>query len=130
MNKRTLLSLNFLFLTISMLFAQELPEGLLGALRKGDAEELGNFMSDKICLMISNHQEETDKQKAIVVIRTFFSENKVSGFTMNHQGKRNDSSFFIGTLLTNNGKYRINCFFRKTTKKYWIHQIRIDKTNE
>lgn len=129
MNKRTLLSLTFLFFSISLLFAQELPEGLLGAFRKGSAEELGNYMSDKVCLMINNQQEETDKQKAIVVMRAFFSENKVSGFNMNHQGKRNDSSFFIGTLLTNNGKYRINCFFRKTINKYWIHQIRIDKTN-
>lgn len=129
MNKRTLLSLNLIFFSISLLFAQDLPEGLLGALRKGNAEGLGSYMSDEVCVIIDNQHQQTDKHKAVLMIRTFFLENKVSGFNINHQGKRNDSSFFIGTLLTNNGKYRINCFFRKTTNKYWIHQIRIDKTN-
>ena len=68
------------------------------------------------------------RQKELWLI--FFAENKVSSFNVNHEGKRDESSFIIGTLGTANGNFRVNCFFRKVQNKYVIHQIRIDKTNE
>ena len=58
------------------------------------------------------------------------TENKVSGFNVNHQGKRDESSFVIGTLATTNGNFRVNCFLKKVQNQYLIHQIRIDKINE
>ena len=58
------------------------------------------------------------------------TENKVSGFNVNHQGKRDESSFVIGTLATTNGNFRVNCFLKKVENQYLIHQIRIDKINE
>lgn len=67
------------------------------------------------------------RQKELWLI---FAENKVSSFNVNHEGKRDESSFIIGTLGTANGNFRVNCFFRKVQNKYVIHQIRIDKTNE
>ena len=60
----------------------------------------------------------------------FFSNHKVGSFNVNHQGKRDESGFVIGTLMTANGNFRVNCFFRKVQNKYVIHQIRIDKTDE
>ena len=60
----------------------------------------------------------------------FFTKNKVSGFNVNHQGKRDESSFVIGTLATTNGNFRVNCFLKKVQNQYLIHQIRIDKINE
>ena len=63
-------------------------------------------------------------------LATFFNSNKVSGFNVNHEGKREESSFIIGTLTTANGNFRVNCFFRRVQNKYFINQIRIDKTNE
>ena len=63
-------------------------------------------------------------------MQEFFTENKVSGFNVNHQGKRDESSFVIGTLATTNGNFRVNCFLKKVQNQYLIHQIRIDKINE
>ena len=60
----------------------------------------------------------------------YSSENKVSGFNVNHQGKRDESSFIIGTLATTRGNFRVNCFLKKVENQYLIHQIRIDKINE
>ena len=39
-----------------------------------------------------------DNQAAEKKMASFFSGNRVSGFTVNHQGKRNESSFIVGTL--------------------------------
>ena len=70
------------------------------------------------------------KQKATAMMQDFFTENKVSGFNVNHQGKRDESSFIIGTLATTRGNFRVNCFLKKVENQYLIHQIRIDKINE
>jgi len=81
-------------------------------------------------LILESRSINVDSQAAERKMASFFSGNQVSGFTVNHQGKRNESSFIVGTLTTANGNFRVNCFLRKVAGKYVIHQIRIDKTNE
>ena len=99
-------------------------------LKKGNSQELNGYLSDKVELILESRSINVDNQAAEKKMASFFSGNRVSGFTVNHQGKRNESSFIVGTLTTANGNFRVNCFFRKVAGKYVIHQIRIDKTNE
>ena len=86
--------------------------------------------TDKVNLVLQGSSTNVDKQKATAVMQDFFTKNKVNGFTVNHQGKRDESSFVIGTLATTNGNFRVNCFLKKVQDKCLIHQIRIDKINE
>ena len=126
MKKRVLLWIAGLMFSVSTLLAQDVPVGVVLAFKKGSSQELNKFLGDKVDLIIQN----TDKQAAESTMNTFFADNKVSGFNVNHQGKRDESSFVIGTLTTANGNFRVNCFFKRVQNKYLIHQIRIDKTNE
>ena len=103
---------------------------LISAFKKGNSQELNGYLSDKVELILESRSINVDNQAAEKKMASFFSGNRVSGFTVNHQGKRNESSFIVGTLTTANGNFRVNCFFRKVAGKYVIHQIRIDKTNE
>ena len=127
MKKRVLLWIAGLMFSVSTLLAQDVP---VGAFKKGSSQELNKFLGDKVDLIIQNRSTNTDKQAAESTMNTFFADNKVSGFNVNHQGKRDESSFVIGTLTTANGNFRVNCFFKRVQNKYLIHQIRIDKTNE
>lgn len=130
MKKRVLLGMTALLLSLSLLMAQEIPEGVITAFKRGSSQELSKYMGDKINLVLQGRSTDVDKQKAATTLQAFFTENKVSGFTVNHQGKRDESSFVIGTLATTNGSFRINCFLKKVQNQYLIHQIRIDKINE
>ena len=130
MKKRVVLLLTCLFLWVSSIFAQDVPVGVVVAFKKGNSQELNRYLGDKVDLIIHNRTTNADKQTAEGTMAAFFSGNQVSGFTVNHQGKRNESGFIVGTLATANGNFRVNCFFRKVADKYVIHQIRIDKTNE
>ena len=116
MKKRVLLWIAGLMFSVSTLLAQDVPVGVV--------------LAFKVDLIIQNRSTNTDKQAAESTMNTFFADNKVSGFNVNHQGKRDESSFVIGTLTTANGNFRVNCFFKRVQNKYLIHQIRIDKTNE
>ena len=130
MKKRVVLLLTCLFMWMSSLFAQDVPVGVIVAFKKGNSQELNRYLGDKVDLIIQNRTTNADKQTAEGAMAGFFADNKVSSFDVNHQGKRDESSFIIGTLGTANGNFRVNCFFRKVQNKYVIHQIRIDKANE
>ena len=130
MKKRVVLLFAGLVLSISSLWAQDTPVGVIVAFKKGNSQELNRYLADKVDLIIQNRPTNADKQTAERTMSSFFADNKVSCFDVNHQGKRDESSFIIGTLGTKNGNFRVNCFFRKVQNKYVIHQIRIEKTNE
>jgi len=130
MKKRAFLCLvTLLFITQSAL-AQEVPAGAVAALKKGSSQELSRYLGDNTDLVVLGKQTNADKRTAINLITNFFSSNKVTGFTVNHQGKRDESGYMIGTLSTTNGDFRVNCFFKRIQNSYLIHQIRIEKTNE
>lgn len=130
MKKRVLLGMAGLLLSISLLCAQEIPAGVITAFKRGSSQELAKYLGDKVDLIIQNRSTNVNKKTAESTMSTFFTTNKVSAFDVNHQGKRDESSFIIGTLVTSNGNFRVNCFLRKVQNQYLIHQIRIDKTNE
>ncbi|GAE83660.1 DUF4783 domain-containing protein [Bacteroides reticulotermitis] len=130
MKKRVLLGMAALFLSVFLAVAQEIPAGVVPAFKKGSSQELNKYMGDKVNLILLGSSTNVDKQKATAMMQEFFAENKVSGFNVNHQGKRDDSSFIIGTLMTTKGNFRVNCFLKRVDNQYLIHQIRIDKTNE
>ena len=130
MKKRVLVGMTALLLSLSLLMAQEIPAGVITAFKRGSSQELSKYMGDKVNLVLQGRSTNVDKQKATAMMQEFFTENKVSGFNVNHQGKRDESSFVIGTLTTTKGKFRVNCFLKKVQTQCLIHQIRIDKINE
>ena len=130
MKKRVLVGMAALLLSLSLLMAQEIPAGVITAFKRGSSQELSKYMGDKVNLVLRGRSTNVDKQKATVAVQEFFTENKVSGFNVNHQGKRDESSFVIGTLATTKGSFRVNCFMKKVQATCFIHQIRIDKINE
>ncbi|NDW13743.1 DUF4783 domain-containing protein [Bacteroides sp. 214] len=130
MKKAHILCLLGMFLLLSNVAAQSIPADLINAFNEGSAQKIAPFLGENIELVVQNRKKEVSKSTAIQELSTFFAQKKVTGFTINHEGKRNDSSYIIGTLTTSGGDYRVNCYFKKGDKEYLIHQIRIDKTNE
>ncbi|NDV59801.1 DUF4783 domain-containing protein [Bacteroides sp. 519] len=130
MEKKILLLITGLLFTTLTVWAQAKPVGVIVAFKKGSATELSTYLGDKLDLSIQNRSGNVDKQKATTMLDAFFTQNKVKSFNVNHEGTKGESSFFIGTLVTETEKFRVNCFFKRIQNKYLIHQIRIDKANE
>ena len=131
MKKRILLVFMSFIFCAAFAQVQDMPAGLTSAFKKGSAQDLLPFLSNQVVLIIQNNPQSFKKSEAQKAMADFFSANKVTGFSVNHQGNRNESGFIIGTLSTLNGSFRINCFFKKNRDStVLIHQIRIVKTNE
>lgn len=130
MKKRVIFLLTGLFIWMLSLAAQDVSEGVIRAFKEGNSQELNKYLGDKVDLIIQNKSIHADKRMTEEAMAVFFSNHKVGGFRVNHQGKRDESGFVIGTLTTADGNFRVNCFYRKVQNNHVIHQIRIDKTNE
>lgn len=130
MKKRVLLFFSALLVWGASLLAQDVPEGVVAAFKKGCTQELQSCLSDNVDLLMNSRNVSRERQATLNRLSDFFAQNKVNNFNVNHRGKRNESSFFIGTLSTTNGNFRVNCFFKLVQNRYIVHQIRIDKTNE
>lgn len=130
MEKRLFLGFITASLVCVTLFAQDVPQNVINAFKLGNAEYLTEYTGSKVELTIENRQSNLDKQQTLASMKNFFATHKVNSFSINHQGKREGSSFVIGTLATIHGNYRVNCYLRKELKAYLIHQIRIDKIND
>lgn len=130
MKKRVLIFLSVALVWCASLFAQDVPVGVLVAFKKGSSEGLNQYWGNKVDLMIEDRAVASDKASANAAMTTFFSSHKVNRFDVNHEGRKGESSFIIGTLETASGSFRVNCFFRRVQNKYVIHQIRIDKQND
>lgn len=130
MRKRVILLFSSLLFWASSILAQDVPVGVIVAFKKGNSQELNKYLGDKVNLIIQNKSTDADKLSVEGAMADFFATHKVQSFNVNHQGKREESSFVVGTLSTAKGNFRVNCFFRRVSNKYLINQIRIDKTNE
>lgn len=128
--KKSIWIVCMIFLFGGVVKAQENSSQLTNAFKKGNAQELSPYFGNKVELILLNNSKEYTKQEATEAVKNFFTSHKVSGFTVNHEGKRNESGFIVGTLVTSAGTYRVNCYFKKNGDQFLIHQIRIDKSNE
>lgn len=122
--------LTAIVLSVAFVQAQDVPAGLANAFKRGNAQDLLPYLSNQVEVSIQSRTQNYNRVAAQQTMATFFATNKVNAFAVNHQGKRDESGFFVGTLNTTNGPFRVNCFFKKNGNQTLIHQIRIDKTNE
>ena len=124
MGKRVIFLLACFAFCAAVLLAQDVPVGVIVALKKT------RYVGETMDLTIGSESGSKDRETALNEIAAFWETNKVVGFDVKHEGKRDESSFIVGTLKTVNGNFRVNCFFRRVGNRYVIHQIRIDKTND
>ena len=64
MKKRVIFLLTGLFIWTSVLLAQNVPEGVIGAFKEGNSQELNKYLGDKVDLIIQNKSTHADKRTA------------------------------------------------------------------
>lgn len=85
MRKRVVFLLTSLFFSISSLLAQDVPDEIIGAFKKGNSQDLNRYLCDKVDVIIDNNSTTLDKAKTAEKMAAFFGANKVSGFSVNHK---------------------------------------------
>ena len=110
--------------------SQSFPRDIVSATQNGNAVELAKYFNDKVEIILPSKSGVYSKEQAQFVMRDFFSSNRPTSFQINHEGKRDNSSFAIGRYVSAKEQFRFYFLTKVVDGKTVIIQIRIDKNDE
>jgi hypothetical protein len=99
---------------------------LSDAFNKGNSAKIAEHFNDNIELIIDNSEKMHSKSQAEQILNRFFSKNAVVSYKKIHEGKKDDTLFVVGQLITKNGKYRVSYLLKEKNSVVKIHQLRIE----
>ena len=99
-------------------------DGVIGALRSGNAAELAKYFDDNVELTLPVKSDSYSKAQAQVIIKDFFSNNGVKTFELKHKGDSPGGHYCIGTLQTKSGNFRAHVFMKSKGNKEVLKEIR------
>jgi hypothetical protein len=122
----------FLFILMSMSAAmgQDVEKDAISeAIKSSDPQKIAVYFMPSVDLTVESAEGVYSKDQAEMIIRRFFEDHVPKGFALKHQGKSKlDDYYYIGTLTTEKGEYRLTFFLKKTEDQFRIKQMRIERT--
>lgn len=113
------------FLVFASFTQPDTIDGVIGALRTGDAPELSKYFDDNVELTLPVKSDNYSKAQAQVIIKDFFANNSVKTFDLKHKGDSPGGGHYcIGTLQTKTGNFRVHVFMRSKGNKEVLKEIR------
>ncbi len=126
MKSKTLTLLMFFLIITGNIIAQNIPKDIPNAFKTGNVQLLGEYMEEKVFLVIPGLKKQLTRQETKEQLTLFFSANKPVDFKTIHQSEQNNSGYMIGKLITENQEFRVHILMKITDKKYYINQLRIE----
>ncbi len=110
--------------------AQTVPDGLIKALKNGDAGEMAVYFHQSLEMTILEKDHMASKNQATRIMESFFKDHPPTGFTISFEGAKDKSKYAIGSLATAEGTYRVNLFFLNKEDKRLIYYLSIEKESQ
>ena len=129
-NKNRILSLTLTIgFFLCVLFSQaQIPKDIITGLENGNAKLLAGYFNKNVELVILENDNLYSKAQAQQIVGNFFKDHtpEEKGFSVIHSGGKEGNKYFIGTLKTNKGNFRVTFLLKTSNKKDYIHQLRIE----
>lgn len=97
------------------------------ALKQGDANALSSFFNNSVELVVLDKEGIYSSDQAKVIVSSFFSENRPSGFKSIHTGGKPEATYVIGNLDTSSGQFRVYFLIKGEVNAQKIYQLRFEK---
>ena len=99
-------------------------DGVIGALRSGNASGLARYFDDNVELTLPVKSDSYSKAQAQVILKDFFANNGVKNFELKHKGDSPGGNYCIGTLQTRSGNFRAHVFMKSKGSTEVLKEIR------
>ncbi len=121
----------FLFAFTTAVFAADVIDNIAAAIRSGNPKNISKYFIENIDLKIIEQESVCSKQQAEMILKDFFTKHPIKSYTIAHKSDaKNGSQYVIGTLETDNGRFRTNFFIKTSGGQTLIQQFRIETENE
>ena len=105
----------------------EVKDRVVLALKTGNAKELATHLLPNVDLTILENSDVYSKAQAEQILRKFFDEHEPSDMTIDHEGvSKMGDAYYIGTLTTARGSFRVTFFLKKSGGAAMVKQLRIE----
>ena len=99
-------------------------DGVISALRSGNASGLAKYFDDNVELSLPVKSDSYSRAQALVILKDFFANNGVKNFELKHKGDSPGGNYCIGTLQTKSGNFRAHVFMKTKGGKEVLKEIR------
>ena len=106
-----------------------IPDGIIQAIRDGNAANLAKYFNASIELTLNRGEEIYSKDQAELILKDFFSKHAPNDFSILHKGGKEGSRYAIGNLSTTNGNFRVTILVKLKDSQPYVHQLRIEEEN-
>lgn len=109
------------------LSASPVDDNLATAIKTGNSGEIASHFGNSVDLSIPNNEGVYSNIQAKLILKTFFTKNKPTDFSIVHNGdSKNNSHYSIGNLSTKNGNFRTYILYKEIDKKITILELKIE----
>ena len=123
--KRLLPILLSFFVLSSFRTAASIDE-VVNALKTGNVSAMVPYFDNTIEITLPDKANSYSKTQAELVLKDFFINNPVKGFTVIHKGQNAGYIYCIGTLVTKNGNFRTTIQMKQKKDGEVIQELRFE----
>jgi len=124
--KRILLLLATIFTLASFSLPGKGIEDIVSALKSGNATQVARYFDNTVEITLPEKSNSYSRSQAELILRDFFSNNSIKGFSVIHQGENSGSQYCIGTLVTKSASYRTTIYMKQKGEKQTLQEIRFE----
>ncbi|MCS6992100.1 MAG: DUF4783 domain-containing protein [Chitinophagales bacterium] len=108
---------------------QNVIDPIVSAIRAGNSRELARYFDEQIQIGILSRQATYSRTQGEMVLRDFFSKNKVKSFDLVHRGStaNRGADFAIGQLVTSTQNFRVYFLVKQEGSQYLLQEINFEK---
>jgi hypothetical protein len=123
--KRFLLLCTTVFLMASFSPSKGIGD-IVVALKAGNASLVAKYFDNTVEITLPEKSNSYSRSQAELILRDFFNNNSIKGFSVIHQGENGGSQYCIGTLLTKSASYRTTIYMKQKGDKQTLQEIRFE----
>jgi len=96
------------------------------AFKAGNVDLLKEMMAAEVEIVTPGVSKKGSGNDALAILKSFFQDNKPTGYTVAHHADKNESGFIVGKITTANRDFRVNITYTVKEGKIQITIIRIE----
>ena len=96
-------------------------------LEMGDAEKLSAWFSDKLEVTIFSNSNDSSRNQAKQIIKSFFKSYTPRTFKITHKAARPNMKYALGTLTAGGEMFLVTIFVGYKDAEYKIQQFKIER---
>ena len=123
-----LLTLVFMLSSVAGMLAQDTQTAISNAIKAGNSKEIAKYFDKRVEVKIEMTSNNYGADQAEVIVRDFLNKFTTRNFTIVHKGTSDgNAQFFIGSMSTNMGNYRVYIYIKNNMGQNLIQEIRFER---